>query len=127
MAIACESYPVTKISKDNFAVIQNVVCRFVDGLPVFTHSLVETYWAKVAAIVVCQNYEAREWLVWLVPSMTAWEGLKFHVVGLDSLLTYKRILAWFPDPVKNMETLLRCRGRLKWCLGPAHWRTYGRR
>jgi hypothetical protein len=129
MAIVYESYPGNQISKDNFAVIEKAIGRLVDGLPekVFTHRLVKTYKAKGAAIMVCQNHETREWLVWLVPNITTWESFTFNVVGLKALLTYKRIVAWFPDPVKNTETLFMCRGRLNWCLGTAHRRTHVRR
>jgi hypothetical protein len=59
MAIVCEDYPGTLISKDNFVAIQKAVSRLVDRFPEegFTPRLVDTYWAKVAAIMVRQDQE----------------------------------------------------------------------
>jgi hypothetical protein len=92
MANVCESYPGTQISKDNFAAIQKAVGQLVDRLPEkgFTPRLFVTYWAKGAVIMVCQDQETCDWLARLVPSMTAWEGSRLKVVGLETLPTYKR-------------------------------------
>jgi hypothetical protein len=45
VAIVCEDYPRGQISTDNFADIQRVIGRFVDGLPEegFTPRLVDSY------------------------------------------------------------------------------------
>jgi hypothetical protein len=57
-------------------IISSASSGLVDGLPEegFTHRLVDTYWAKLAAIVVCQDEETRDWLGSEVPKMNAWEG-----------------------------------------------------
>jgi hypothetical protein len=41
-----------------------VINGIVDKLPEegFTHRLIDTYWAKGTAIVVCQDEETRDWL-----------------------------------------------------------------
>jgi len=43
------------------------------------------------------------WLAGKVPTLRAWEGSRLKMVGLDALPTYKRVVAWFPGPVEDME------------------------
>jgi hypothetical protein len=50
----------------------------------FTHRLIDTYWAKGTAILVCQDEKTRDWLGSNVPTMSAWEGCKLKMVGLDT-------------------------------------------
>jgi hypothetical protein len=59
VAIVCEGYPGTQVPKDNFVTIQKAVGRPVDELPEegFTPGLADSYWAKGAAIMVCQDQE----------------------------------------------------------------------
>jgi hypothetical protein len=72
----CEGYPGTQVTKDNFVVIQKAVGRLVDQLSEegFTPGLADSYWAKRAAIMVCQDQGNCDCLARLVPNMTAWEG-----------------------------------------------------
>jgi len=108
VAIVCEGYPRDQISRDNFVNIQRAISRLVDGLPEegFTPRLVDSYWSKGAAIMVCQDEPTRDWLAECVPTMTAWEGSRLKVVGMDALPTYKRVAAWFPGPEEDTERLL---------------------
>jgi hypothetical protein len=53
----------------------------------FTPRLVDTYWAKGAAIMVCQYAETKDWVEKQVPNMAAWEGSRLKVVGIDALPT----------------------------------------
>jgi hypothetical protein len=78
------------ISKQNFAVTQKAVGWLKDGLPEqgFTPRLVNTYWAKGAAIMVCQDQDTCDWLARLVPTLVAWEGSRFKIVGLEALPTF---------------------------------------
>jgi len=48
VAVVCENYPESQISKENFTDIQRAICRLVDELPEegFSPSLVDYYWAK---------------------------------------------------------------------------------
>jgi len=48
VAVVCENYPESQISKENFTDIQRAICRLVDELPEegFSPSLVDSYWAK---------------------------------------------------------------------------------
>jgi hypothetical protein len=64
VAIVCEGYLGTQVSKDNFVAIQKAVGRLVDELPEegFTPGLADSYWAKGAAIMVCQDQETCDWL-----------------------------------------------------------------
>jgi DNA polymerase IIIc chi subunit len=73
MAIICDGYPKVQVFKDNFVSIQQAITRLVDGLleEGFTPRLVETYWAKGAAIVVCQDEETRDRLGSEVAKMNA--------------------------------------------------------
>jgi hypothetical protein len=53
----------------------------VDKLPEegFTHRLIDTYWAKGTAIVVCQGEETSDLLGSKVPTMSAWEGARLKM------------------------------------------------
>jgi len=66
----------------------------VDGLPEegVTPRLVNSYWPKGAAIMVCQYEETRDWLAARVPTLVAWEGSRLKMVGLDALPTYRRVV-----------------------------------
>ena len=58
-AIICEDYPENQISRENFVDI-----RLVDGLPEegFTPRLADSYWAKGATVMVCQDEQTKDWL-----------------------------------------------------------------
>jgi hypothetical protein len=87
--MVCEDHQETLISKEYFAEIQRAIGRLVDELPEegFTTRLVDTYWAKGAAIMVCHNQETCDWLAGAVPTLVAWEGSRLKMVGLDALPT----------------------------------------
>jgi hypothetical protein len=55
--------------------------------------------------MVCQDEPTRDWLADKVPTMAAWEGSRLKVVGMDTLPTYKRVMAWFPGLVEDTELL----------------------
>jgi hypothetical protein len=59
VAIVCEGYLGTQVSKENFVAIQKAVGWLVDELPEegFTPGLADSYWAKGTAIMVCQDQE----------------------------------------------------------------------
>ena len=103
MATVGEGYPGIQTSRENFANVQRAIGRLVDELPEegFTLSLVDSYWAKGTAIMVCQDEETRDWLAARVPTLVAWEGSRLKMVGLDALPTYKRVAAWLPGPVED--------------------------
>jgi hypothetical protein len=107
MAIVCDSYPEIKVSKENFVGIQRAIGGLVDELPEegFTPRFIDTYWNRGAAIVVCQDEETRDCLASKVPTLTAWEGSRIKMVGLDALSAYKRVVAWFLGPVEDMGAL----------------------
>jgi hypothetical protein len=50
-------HPGSQIFRENFADIQQAIGRLVDELPeeAFTPRLVDSYWAKGAAIMVCHD------------------------------------------------------------------------
>jgi hypothetical protein len=62
-----------KISRENFADIQRAIGRLVDELPEdgFTPRLVNSYWAKVAAIMVCHDESTKDWLAARIPTLVA--------------------------------------------------------
>jgi hypothetical protein len=62
MEIVGEGYPGIQISRENFADVQHAIGRLVDELPEegFTPSLADSYQAKGAAIMVCQDEETRD-------------------------------------------------------------------
>jgi len=108
VVVVCEGYTRDLISRDNFIDIQRVIGRLVDGLPEegFTPRLVDSYWSKGAAAMVCQDEPTRDWLADKISTMTAWEGSRLKVVSMDALPTCKRVAAWFPGPVEDTERLL---------------------
>ena len=129
MAIVCDSYPEIRVSKEDFVDIQRAIGGLVDELPEegFTPRLIDTYWTRGAAIMVCQDKETRDWLASKVPTLTAWEGCRLKMVGLDALSTYKRVVAWFPGPVEDTGRYFQRLCRLNQGLDTSHWRVYERK
>jgi hypothetical protein len=60
--------------------------------------LVDSYWAKWAAIMVFQDEETRDCLAAKVPTLVAWVGFRLKMVGLDALAPYV-----FRGPVEGTE------------------------
>jgi len=108
--------------------IQRAMGRLVDELPEegFTPKLVDSYWAKGAAIVVCHDESTKDWLAARVLALVAWEGSRLKLVGLVALPTYKRVVAWFPGPAEDAEQYLWLR-RLNQGLDTGRGRVYERR
>jgi hypothetical protein len=77
--------------------IQQATGGLVDGLPEegFTPRLVDSYWTKGAAIMVCQDEETRDWIAARVTTLVAWEGSRHKMVSRNALLTCKREVASF--------------------------------
>jgi len=89
------------MSRENFVDNQRAIGRLVDELPEegFTPRLADSYWAKGAAIMVCQDELTKDLLAARILTLEAWEGSRLRMVGLDALLTYKRVVACFPGLV----------------------------
>jgi len=94
----------------------------MDELPEegFTPRLVDSYWAKGAAIMVCHDILTKDWLAAKVLTLVVWEGSRLNIVGLDALPTYKRVVAWFPGPVEDTERYFLWLRRLNWGLDTRH-------
>jgi len=90
----------------------------------FTPRLADSYWAKGAAIMVCQDVLTMDWLTSKIPTLEAWEGSRIKVVGLDALPTFKRVAAWFPGPVEDTERCFSRLRRLNRGLDTRQWRVY---
>jgi len=129
MAIICDGYPRVQVTKDDFEKIQRAIGGLVDGLPEegFTPRLVDSYWAKGAAIVVCLDEETKDWLGREVPKMKVREGSQLRMVGLEALSTYKTVVAWFPGPREETERLFQRHRRLNRGLDTSQWRVYERK
>jgi RNase P/RNase MRP subunit POP5 len=93
MATVGEDYLGIQIFRENFVSIQQAIGHLVGELHEggLTPRLINSYWAKGAAIMVCQE-QTRYWLAARVPTLEAWEGSRLKMVGLDALPTYKRVL-----------------------------------
>jgi hypothetical protein len=89
--------------------------------------LLDTYWAKGAAIAVCQDEETRDWLGTEIPKMNAWEGSRLRMVGLEALPTDKRVVVWFPGTAEDTERLFARIRRLNRGLETNQWRVYERK
>jgi len=126
VAVVCKNYLESQISKENFLDIQRAIGRLVDELPEegLTPRLIDSYWAKGAAIMICHNESTKDWLAARVPTLMAWEGSRLKLVGLDALPTYKRVVAWFPGPAEDAERYLLRLRRLNQGLNTRHWRVY---
>jgi len=122
VTVVCKNYPENQISKENFVDIQWAIGQLVDEFPEdgFTPKLVDSYWAKGAAIMVCHDEMTKDWLATRVPTLVAWEGSRLKIVGLDVLPTYKRVVAWLPDPKDAGQYLLQLR-RLNQGLKTRYW------
>ena len=101
----------------------------MDGVPEenFTPRLIDMYWTKGAAVVVCLGEETRDWLASNIPNLRAREGSRIKMVGLDALPTYKRVVAWFTNPVKDTGRYLQRLRRLNRGLYMDNWWFYERK
>jgi hypothetical protein len=77
--------------------------------------------------VVYQDDEIKDWLEKQVPNMAAWEGSRLKVVDMDALPAYKRVVAWFPGPVKDTVRLFLRLRRLNRGLDTRNWGVYERK
>jgi hypothetical protein len=129
VAVVGDDYPRSSISRENFLDIQRDIGRLVDELPEegFTPRLVDSYWTKGAAIMVCQDEATRDWLTPKVPTLEAWGGSRIKVVGLDALPTFKRVVAWFPGPVEDTDRYFTWLRRLNWGLDTGQLKVYEHR
>ena len=100
----------------------------MDELPEegFTTRLVDSYWAKGVAIMVCHDEMTKNWLAYMVPTLLTGEGSRFRLVGLDALPTYRRVVAWFPGPAEDGERYFLWLRRLNQGLDTRQWRVYER-
>jgi hypothetical protein len=96
----------------------------VDGLleEGFTSKLVDCYWAKGTAIMVCQDQETSDWLAARVPTLAAWEGSRLKMVGLDALPTYKS--CGLVSRPRGGQRCISSGSRLNQGLNARNWRVY---
>ena len=129
VAVVCEGYPESQLSKENFTNFQRAIGRLVDELTEegFTPKLVDSHWAKGAAIMIRLGDSTKDWLAVRVPSLAAWEGSRLKLVGLDALPTYKSVVAWFPGSAEDAERYLMQLRILNQGLDTRHWRVYERK
>ena len=88
--------------------IQRAIGPIVDGLPEegLTPRLVGSYWAKGAANMVCHDEATKDWLAATVPTLSAWEGTRVTLMGLDDLPTYRWVVTRLPGPAEDAERYL---------------------
>ena len=63
--------------------------------------LVDAYFAKGAAIMVCHDEVIKDRLAAKVTKMVACESSRLNMVALDALPTYKNVVTWFLGPVED--------------------------
>ena len=126
VAVVCEDYPKSQVSRENFLDIQQAIGQLVNELPEeeFTPRLADSYWSKGAAIMVCHDVMTKDWLAAKVPTLVVWEGSRFKVVSLDALPTFKRVVAWFLGPAEDTERYFSRLRRLNQGLDTRQWRVY---
>jgi hypothetical protein len=81
----------------------------------------------MVAIMVCNDVMTKDWLAAKVPTLVAWEGSRLKLVGLHALLTFKRVVAWFPVPVEDKERFFLRLCRLNRGLDTGQWKVHERR
>jgi hypothetical protein len=67
------------------------------------------------------------WLTARAPTLVTWEGSRLKMVGLDTLPTYKIVVAWLMGPVEDMERYFQRLCRLNQGLDTMQWRVYKHR
>ena len=87
--------------------------------------LIDTYSAKGAATMLCEDEETLNWLGSNVSTLKAWEGSRLKLVGLEALPTYKRVVAWFLGPAEDTDWYIQWLRRLNQGLNTSQWRVYG--
>jgi hypothetical protein len=105
MAIVCDGYLETQVSKKNFVNIQQAIGGLWDELPKkgFTSRLINTYQQKELPLWYARM--RRPGTGWVVRYQLLRYGRTFRlkIVGLEALPTYKEVVAWFLGPVKDRE------------------------
>ena len=83
MAILCDGCPGDQVTRENFVGIQRAIGGLLDELPEegVIPRLIDTYWTKGAAVILCQDEETKDWLAAKVPTLTAWEGSRLKMVA----------------------------------------------
>ena len=90
VVVVCDKYPESQTSKKKTLDVQQAIGWLVDELPEkwFTPRLVDSYWAKGAAVMACHNESTKDWLAARVTTLVAWESSRLKTVRLDALPTY---------------------------------------
>jgi hypothetical protein len=100
-----------------------VIGRLVDELPEesFIPRLINTYWERGAAISVART--SRPGIGRVVRYQPIRHG-RLKMVGLEAPPTYKRVVAWFLDPMEDTEHYFQQLCRLNQEPNTDHWRFY---
>jgi hypothetical protein len=121
MATACNGYLKVHVSKEKFVNIQQVIGGLVDELPEegFTPRLINTYWARGAAILVARTSRTR--IGWVVRYQRLRHG-RLKMVDLEAPPTYTRVVAWFLGSMEDMEHYFQRLCRLNQGMNTDNWR-----
>jgi hypothetical protein len=119
------------VAMDKSWLVQAASIRaFLDGNWIGWQSHIVWLWSKLFGSVKEVVYwperqgETRDWLDSKVLTLTAWEGSRLKMMGLDALPTHKRVVAWFPGPVEDTWLYFQRLCRLNQGLDANHWRIY---
>jgi hypothetical protein len=87
MPIVGEDYFGVQTSKKNFTYTQRARSRLVNELPEegLSPRLVNSYWTKFAAFMICHDETTKDWLTNMVHCMVAYEGAKIKLFALEAL------------------------------------------
>ena len=56
--------------------------------------------------MVRHDEATKDWLADRVPTCLTREGSRLKIVSMDTLPTYRRVVAWFPGPSEDAEWYL---------------------
>jgi hypothetical protein len=118
MTIVCNGYSEVQTFKETVINIQQAIgglwmSSLWRGSP--PDSLMPTG-LKELPMLYARNKRPQDWLQIKVLEMKEWKGSTHKMVGLEVLVTYKTMAAWFLSPPEDKKCLLQCPCRLNWGL-----------
>ncbi|XP_068085539.1 uncharacterized protein [Anabrus simplex] len=130
MAIVPVGYPDQQLSEKQVEAVEEAITNLIDELPEqgpIKPQFLDCYLSRGAAVIIAENNETVAWLSSLVTGIQPWEGARLTIVGMDKLLSYKRVMVWIPGQPKDNNVLLGRMARQNHGLNPASWRVYDRK
>lgn len=122
IATVCDGYQEIQVSKETFVDIQRVIGGLVDEIPA------DRFTSRLKELLIFYARMRGPGIGWLVkPTLKAREGSRLKMVGLDALLTCRRMVAWFPGTMDDTGRHFQQLCRLNQGVDTNHSRVYERK